>query len=507
MNHKVNAWAVGLFVWIGACLQGYFYETGYLVMTGIAAAIALIVVWRRKTIPFHPMYHLPIFLLVALYGGSILYALDGEAALLEAMKVTSLIPLSILTLTIPDVQRPGIYKAWVWSGVFVAVLGILFHMDRKGRLESTFEYANALAIYLLVALFLAIFLYLKFKGKTYFVLMAILSSGLLLTMSRSVWVLWGMALLIGLMMFREARARPVLSGVAVAHISGYLIAAAVRTDFLFWWQRVKSIQPETSEFRIRLVYWKDSLSIVRDFWLGGTGGGGWSVLLTQYRSQLYYVRYVHNHYIQLALDAGIIGLIVFLLAIAAFYWTGLRQIRSKGASQESVFWMKAAMLLAGVMLLHAGFDFDLEFPLLLGLLFFVMSAPYATGKKEIAKPIWSKAKMRVAVPLATVVTVPVVAFMLWLGAGYGFKERAIQLADMKEWEQAQASFERSSAMIPWSHTIHYESAKAWVRQSNETGDLRSLELASEELSQAMRRVPKEDLYQSLRIDINKALAK
>ncbi|WJH37106.1 O-antigen ligase family protein [Paenibacillus sp. CC-CFT747] len=51
--------------------------------------------------------------------------------------------------------------------------------------------------------------------------------------------------------------------------------------------------------------------MIRDYWLRGAGGGGWSVQYYQYASKDYYVKYVHNQYLQVALDIGVFGLIVF----------------------------------------------------------------------------------------------------------------------------------------------------------------------------------------------------
>lgn len=504
MKFGVNIWMVCLFLWMGAGFQGYFYETGYLMMTVISIGVALIAGYVLKSVSFHPYYHGPILLLVALYWGSIAYAVDHEKALLEAIKVTSLVPIALLAATITPEQRTSLYKAWVWSGSIVSIIGIAFHMDRNGRLESTFEYANAMAIYLLAAILLAILLYLKQRHKFYFVLMALNAAGLLLTMSRSVWVLWAGALLLTLVVFREARCRTAVVLAGAAHAAGYLLAALVRTDALFLWQRVKSIQPETSEFRIRLVYWQDSLSVIRDYWLGGTGGGGWSIIQAAYRSQMYYVRYVHNHYIQLALDIGVIGLVVFLVALVAFYIAGFRHIRRFDVLAGNAFWTKAAMLLAGCMLVHAGFDIDLEFPLLFGLLVVVLSVPFHRSKEPRARSAGNKPPLRTIFVSSTAICC--MAFVMWVGVGYMVKEQAIQLVNQKKWEQAQAGFEKGASLMPWSHTILYESAKAYVRQSNETGDQAWLVLANAQLNEAIRRVPKEDLYQSLRVDLDKALS-
>lgn len=106
--------------------------------------------------------------------------------------------------------------------------------------------------------------------------------------------------------------------------------------------------------------------MIRDYWWGGTGGGGWNVLVHMYRSQDYYVKFVHNHFVQITLDIGIFGLLVFMGWLVIFYSTAIMRLKHLG-SQESL-WSKGILLIVTTMLLHAGFDFDLTYPFLIGLL-------------------------------------------------------------------------------------------------------------------------------------------
>lgn len=52
--------------------------------------------------------------------------------------------------------------------------------------------------------------------------------------------------------------------------------------------------------------------MIRDFGWGGMGGGGWSLLQHEYQSQEYFVRFIHNHYLQVLLDVGVIGFVLWM---------------------------------------------------------------------------------------------------------------------------------------------------------------------------------------------------
>lgn len=67
----------------------------------------------------------------------------------------------------------------------------------------------------------------------------------------------------------------------------------------------------------RLVVWRDTLGVIRDFWLTGTGAGTYQKAMIVYQVALRGVNYfnhAHNHYLQVASEGG---LLLSVPAIAA----------------------------------------------------------------------------------------------------------------------------------------------------------------------------------------------
>ena len=62
----------------------------------------------------------------------------------------------------------------------------------------------------------------------------------------------------------------------------------------------------------RLEMFRDALLMIKDHPLVGTGGGGWAALYQSYQSKPYFSTEVHNHYLQVWIEAGLIGFIGFL---------------------------------------------------------------------------------------------------------------------------------------------------------------------------------------------------
>src|SRR5690606_28850255 len=123
--------------------------------------------------------------------------------------------------------------------------------------------------------------------------------------------------------------------------------------------RLLDLSWNAPEFQLRRVYWTDGLAMFKENWLLGIGGGGW---VTEHNSW-YFVKYLHQFYLQMALEIGIGGLIIFGLLVA-IPWVKNRAI--KGTTGLS--WVLIAMLLC-----HVCVDIDFEYPLCMGLFMIMLS--------------------------------------------------------------------------------------------------------------------------------------
>ena len=484
-NRAVGA-ILWIYFWIGALWQGYFAETALLFSNLILFAGWLVVLFLKREIAFSRV-HLLIFLIVAMYWISVAYAVDAEQAILEASRVSALLPVSLMFLLLPADEVRNQCGIWPWIGLALTAAGIAYQMFRDGRLESTLAYANALAVFLLVNIFISLVSYIRDRRFVHLVLLTANVAGLWLTFSRSVWVLWLALMLAAVLWMPEFRRRRVWLNVGAAHAAGLIIALLVKGDGFFFWQRVASIRPQTSEFQIRLLYWKDGLGMLPDYWLGGTGGGGWNVLLPYYRTQAYFVKFIHNHYLQLALDIGIFGLLAFAGWLALFYVAAFRQMKRMHDADR--IWAKGIVLSVTALALHAGFDFDLTFPMLLGVM---------AGLTVPAFPAAYRAQLpKLALGLSAAAALSAIFVFGWLASAYGYGQTAQSLSKAGMHDDAQRLFARAERMLPWSSSIPYESAKGYVRQGNETGQWVYYQLAREKLLEAKEKVPEQALYDDL----------
>lgn len=72
--------------------------------------------------------------------------------------------------------------------------------------------------------------------------------------------------------------------------------------------KVKSISLQERNVVERGYFYRDALKVIKDNWLLGIGGGGWSAVYYKYQSYFYKTKEVHNYLLQTWLEVGIIGL-------------------------------------------------------------------------------------------------------------------------------------------------------------------------------------------------------
>jgi O-antigen ligase len=155
-----------------------------------------------------------------------------------------------------------------------------------------------------------------------------------------------------------------LLGLATAAVVGLLLRAGRHSSKgrAIWWigsgavavvaLTVAQLSPATlgsrlSTFRVsagnRILIWTDTIPIVRDFWLTGTGAGTYltSMLVYQRTSPGWLYNQAHNHYVQVASEGGLLVGVPVLLALAALARAAWRSL---AADRSGMYWVRAGAL-------------------------------------------------------------------------------------------------------------------------------------------------------------------
>lgn len=146
-------------------------------------------------------------------------------------------------------------------------------------------------------------------------------------------------------------------------------------------ERLSNINLQQHSLLERLTFYQDSLKIIMDYPLLGTGGGGWTSLYHQYQNNPYVSSQAHNFVLQVLIEVGLLGFIVFaalLLGIAYLFLRTLYRSDSSDPSALSFFGLFLGLLV------HSLIDFDMSF-LYIGALFFISLGALAATVEN--KPI------------------------------------------------------------------------------------------------------------------------
>jgi hypothetical protein len=132
---------------------------------------------------------------------------------------------------------------------------------------------------------------------------------------------------------RSGRARWWFAAAAAGSIA--LILAALPLGAIL--ARLAASQVSAAD---RLLIWRDTLPIVRDFWLTGTGAGTYetSMLVFQRASPGVRFNQAHNHYLQLAAEGGLLLCVPLVAALARYAREAWGRV---AADSSGVYWIRA----------------------------------------------------------------------------------------------------------------------------------------------------------------------
>ena len=146
--------------------------------------------------------------------------------------------------------------------------------------------------------------------------------GLAASLSRAAILGAGCALVMALWIARRRGAgRGVQAGAALLAV---LLAAAV-------WANHEEIERkfEAATTVERVVIWRDTMPLVRDFWMAGTGAGTYGRAMLRYQRSApdLHFNQAHSEYVQLLAEGGLLLTVPVVIAVTAWLRLARRQLR------------------------------------------------------------------------------------------------------------------------------------------------------------------------------------
>jgi O-antigen ligase len=252
----------------------------------------------------------------------------------------------VLVLTATVISIYGIYQFIVGVPMGSGWVDPTLNPDIKTRVYATFENPNLLAEYLIMAfpVSLALLLYSnKFVDRLKFAVTSIVMLiAIGLTYSRGGFL----GLAFGIFVYFLYVNRKAILAMIPFGIAGLL----VMPDSII--QRIKtigSLQDSSNFYRFNL--WNKAIDIINDFWYSGIGLG----YIPFQKISPIYIRtmapyHTHNTYLQIAIELGVIGLIIFLLLIFRTIKMGTSTILESNDRFYKIFTAAYVASLSGILL-------------------------------------------------------------------------------------------------------------------------------------------------------------
>jgi len=373
-NNKLTIGAFGLMmalVMLPMIEGGFDHDVIYWVLFFLLGITAISIAQRKQPVYINLNHPLTWFFLFVMWGGiSIIWSINPHRTLVEFLQLVSY---GLVFFLATQLNKDNLYRVGrivLIAGVGISILGLSVYLFiGPSRIQGTFTNSNPFGIYLVMLFCYAWGYYLRHPGKWVAGSAIILLVTLALSGSRGSMI----ALLIALpLLFTGFRDRALLINIgktflclilallltkgvimAAPYTQGNIAAERLLTQFI---TRADSFP---SSVEGRLAFWEVGGRLVLSEPVHGYGlGTQYLAYYLEYGGDRWYARFTHNHYIQTAVELGLIGLgllVGFIITCGLVFWRKFKR-------QKYPDFLPGALAGIVAFLLHIGIDFSWNFP-------------------------------------------------------------------------------------------------------------------------------------------------
>jgi len=451
-------------------------------------------------------FYIPLFLLLLTIGASFFYSIYPYSSLTEIMRIFSYFLIFLVALNALSTSKfLLIFKVLV---IWVTILGIYglieYFLARVPVVDSVFAYHNNFACYLLLSLPLAVSL--GKERKFFFWLGGFNFLVLLLTGARSSWLVFLLSLLIFIPLFIPYLKGTALKLKAVRALIISLVVLVISLGLLFTYDqtfrnsaltsRTKSLLSpyKVASVQARFKYWQTSSEIIKENFPFGTGIQTFYQIYPKYKHSSFKScthHFVHNDYLQLLSEAGILGLGAFIYLIF-FYLYLLFNIISRKRRKVPVF---IGIAMGSVcFFLHSFLEFNIYIPALMVVLylyFAFVSKESSLTVKNCTIPASSKKFLYPSLAVLFLLSI-------WIGSlpyqGQIYNNKGLKYYKNGDFLTALESFKRASRLSPLNSYVWANLGKTYFR-------LKDMERAKSTFYKAIKSNPYEAINYEMLADI------
>ena len=348
---NIDILLIKIFFFITPFLFGLYYEfSSYFAQIFILVILLIKLLKQKKIKVYFNFASISLAIISVGYLFTCIYAVDKGMGILGFLKFTIPLTFGLLLMQYKQEEVKDMMNLIPISGVIMVIVSILFKYIpflpnvfylQNGRMMGFLQYANTFALLLLIGI-----IYIGYSKQPKWKIIiynVVLLFGILISGCRTVQILTLLNYIIMIIKQKELRMYFIaLVIIAIAGTIGYVLI----TGNLNTVGRYLTTSTSSRSLQERLLYYKDAIPLILRHPFG-LGYMGYSYIQPQIQTGIYQAAYVHNDFLQLALDIGIIPLVVLIIAI-------IKSLISK--NKELSF-----KLILLTIVLHMLIDFDLQF--------------------------------------------------------------------------------------------------------------------------------------------------
>lgn len=250
--------------------------------------------------------------------------------------------------------------------------------------------------------------------------------------------------------------------------------------------RIQSIGIGENGFAARMIFNKDGFKVLSQNPILGAGGGAWISLYQRYQSYSYWTTLAHNFILQLWIEIGTIGLLLFIFILVFIVIYTFKFIKQSNNISNKVLIVGLLTALFS-MILHGIVDFDMSFPAysfifwtILGLL--VNQSNISSMENKVVGRL---NKINPKIYSYTIIIISLVIIYNFANIIYSnkYKTLAIEANENNNLNSVIESFEKVVKYDKYEPSYKIDLANAYIIKYRETNDVKyahkAIELADE----------------------------
>ena len=282
-----------------------------------------------------------------------------------------------------------------------------------------------------------------------------------------------LSLLVGIIIFavlmpKKRRLTPIFAILGVIFVIGALQEFVVK----------RFLEISDVGFSHRYDFWKDSVGIIKDFPIFGTGLGDFPWVFTRYQSLRpeAFVRHAHNDYIEFMVDMGLLGLFA-VIAACVLYFLYVTAVLNRRKSTYTRAMVCGGIASLGAVLTHSAVDFNLHISsnALLATLIAALTLGLVTAYEKNYEPktllrFWElPLERRWSVITSFVLTGLFLIFLLSIPIRNGLAEAYYRLREQYQNPSTKIALTRKASELQSSNSKYYRELSKFYILAGERG--------------------------------------